>query len=699
MQIAKSAKKARAAPSSRLGDRPRLIASSFLMLFVELALIRWAAAYVVYVQYFTNFVLLASFLGIGVGLLRSRKERDLSRWAPAAIAVAAVVIFAFRVVKGFGGGSELHTSFGLPAPPIWIALPVLFGATVAALATIAEGVGRLFVRFEPLEAYRLDILGSLGGISVFSALSFLRSGPALWGLVIAGFSLAVTARPRDVAVSGSLVAIVAVFAAGAFAPNDTWSPYYRVTVYPTDAEGRTPIRVNSLPHQSMLPIGTLRGDFYAKPYTHLRGQQSGNVLIVGAGSGNDVSLALANGAQHVDAVEIDPVIQATGRELNAARPYQDPRVSVHIDDGRAFLEHTDVLYDLILFALPDSLTLVSGQGSLRLESYLFTREAMESVRTHLRPDGVFAMYNYYRPDVFERYATTLTEVFGHEPCFDRGRLGASTRSQSVLTVALAADGIQCATPWIPGRDLPEPSTDDHPFPYIHGRTIPGFYLWWLSAILLASLVIVRVAAGAPLGAIRGYADLFCMGAAFLLLETKSVVQFALLFGTTWLVNSLVFAGILLAVLLAVEVARRAKLPRRGVLYLLLVVALVVAWLVPPDRLLALAVVPRFLVGVGVAFAPVFLANLIFAQRFRDVGASTVAFGANLLGAMLGGILEYLAIMTGYRNLLLAVAVLYGLAFLFGRQHLSMAEIRRDPSERLASPDRIGIPRPGRTLRE
>ncbi len=93
-----------------------------------------------------------------------------------------------------------------------------------------------------------------------------------------------------------------------------------------------------------------------------------------------------------------------------------------------------------------------------------------------------------------------------------------------------------------------------------------FYLWWLGVILLVSLAVVRVASGAPLSRMRPYADLFCMGAAFLLLETKSVVQFALLFGTTWFVNSLVFAGILLAVLAAVELARRVRLPSPPVMY-------------------------------------------------------------------------------------------------------------------------------------
>jgi hypothetical protein len=166
-----------------------------------------------------------------------------------------------------------------------------------------------------------------------------------------------------------------------------------------------------------------------------------------------------------------------------------------------------------------------------------------------------------------------------------------------------------------------------------------------------------------------YADLFFMGAAFLLLETKNVVQFALYFGTTWFVNALVFMGVLVSVLAAVEVAKRVRFARPQLLYGFLVVALAVAWLVPGGWVLDLPVVPRFIVAVSIAFAPIFLANLVFAQRFRDVSASTAAFGANLLGAMFGGLLEYSALIIGYRMLLVLVAVLYGLAFLLGRRHL------------------------------
>jgi hypothetical protein len=174
-----------------------------------------------------------------------------------------------------------------------------------------------------------------------------------------------------------------------------------------------------------------------------------------------------------------------------------------------------------------------------------------------------------------------------------------------------------------------------------------------------------------------YVDLFFMGAAFLLLETKNVVQFALLFGTTWFVNALVFTGILLSVLLAVEVSKRVTFSRPARLYVVLLASIVVAWLVPPSSLLSMAAVPRFALAAAIAFAPIFTANLVFAQRFRAVASSTTAFGANLLGAMVGGLLEYGALVTGYRALLIVVAALYGLAFVAGRRHLTAGPAAAD----------------------
>src|SRR5205085_1613049 len=146
--------------------RARLFLLSFLMLFVELGLIRWTGAYDIYLAFFTNFVLLASFLGVGVGFLRARAEEDLFRGAPWVLAALVAFLAVFPVEGGKVHG-RLHFvgAFGWPALPQWISLPIVFALSFATMAAIAQGVARAFARFEPLEAYRLDVLGSVVGIA------------------------------------------------------------------------------------------------------------------------------------------------------------------------------------------------------------------------------------------------------------------------------------------------------------------------------------------------------------------------------------------------------------------------------------------------------------------------------------------------------------------------------------------------------
>jgi Spermine/spermidine synthase domain len=647
----------------------RLVVLSALMLFVELVLIRWPAERNIYLRYFTNLVLLASFLGVGIGFIRARARRDGFAVAPVALAILAVFIVLFPVQQGRSGDVPVLTGLaGTPVLPIWLSLPLLFGGVAVAMALIAEGVARTFAGFDALRAYRLDVLGSLAGIAAFSLLALVGARPIVWAVIAcAGFALVLDPPWRPLQLL-ALTVFAATLGVTSLSPHDDWSPYYRVTTLAMP-DGRIALRVNGLSHQSMYPSALLRRrqPFYDFAYRHVPPGPLGRVLVIGAGSGNDVAVALKHGAGDVDAVEIDPVLMSRGVELHPEDPYGDPRVHRIVDDGRAYLERTSRRYDLIVFALPDSMTLVSGQAGLRLESYLFTREAFDRVRARLTPDGVFTMYNYYRPDVFERYASTISAAFGGEPCYDAGpRAGSGRRIQAVLTISRDGGVLGCERRWMPDAVPAEPSIDDHPFPYLGGRTIPPFYLVSLGLILVAALVAVDRATGG-VRRLAPYADLFLMGTAFLLLETKNVVQFALLFGTTWFVNALVFAGVLVGVYLAIEVAGRVRLPRPAWLYGALFVALAAAWLVPGGRLLALPIAARFAAAVALAFGPVFVANLIFAQRFRETSATTVAFGANLLGAMLGGVLEYASIAVGYRALLLVVAACYALASVIERR--------------------------------
>lgn len=454
-----------------------------------------------------------------------------------------------------------------------------------------------------------------------------------------------------------LVVAVSFLAVESAEDDTTWTPYYKVSTLPIEGTGGLVAEVNGIP--TWLQVPAVGNPIYETVYERIARQQPGDVLIIGAGSGNDVAVAVARGATRVDAVEIDGHLLDLGRR-HPDRPYDDPRVVTHVADGRAFLESTDRQWDTILLALPDSLTLLQGQSSVRLESYLFTEDAVESYREHLRPAGTFAMYNYYRqPWLVDRYAGTLEAVFGRAPCVSN-----AGTNLSVLVVSTDPAAVKCppGEQFVRSADTPDPATDDHPFPYLREPSVPTFYALSIAVMLAVSIVAVR-AAGGPLRRMRPFGDLFFMGVAFLLLETKSVVQFALLFGTTWFVNAFVFIGVLLSVLLAVAVSKRRVIRRTGVLYAAVLAAVAVNWLIPGAALLALPTGPRLVVAVLLAFAPIFAANLVFANRFRETANSTAAFGANLLGAMVGGILEYTSLVIGYRNLLIVVALLYGAAFL------------------------------------
>jgi SAM-dependent methyltransferase len=642
----------------------RLLMASSLMLFLELALIRWLGANVVHLSYFSNFVLLGSFLGIGVGFLISRKSWSLWPTTMPLLTLLVLGVLSYPVsIERSGSDIIYFTSLQVNGPPAWLALPIVFLLVALILAGPAEVVGRCFAKLSPLTAYRFDLIGSLLGIIAFSVLSFLRAPSVVWGLIASLLFLFLADQSRRLLALAYGAVIVGLLALETMTAGVSWSPYYKVTLQEINKpnDGILLIKANGVPHQLMAPAQWKleHGEqIYGMPYIRLPKNKLGDVLIIGAGSGSDVAIALRKGAQRVDAVDIDPRILEIGRQQNFDRPYADPRVTTHTNDGRAFLESTDRKYDLILFALPDSLTLVSGASQIRLESFLFTGEAMRSVRDHLEPDGAFAMYNYYRETwLIDRLAGTAASTFGHAPCVDT-----FGEAQAVVSVAVNPADQSCGKPWAPAASVIPPANDNSPFLYFRGDTFPPLYVVTLLGILLTSLIAVR-AFGGPLGQMRPYADLFFMGAAFLLLETKNVATFALLFGTTWFVNALVFAGILVVVLAAVETTRKFRTPPLPIVFAGIAASLALAWLVRPEWLLPLPFVLRLIAATTLAFLPIFLANIAFAKRFQGSSDAQEAFAVNLLGAMVGGCLEYAALVTGYNNLLLVTGLLYLLAFL------------------------------------
>src|SRR4051794_9695607 len=119
----------------------RLLLGSALMLFLELALIRWLGANVVHLSYFSNFVLLGSFLGIGIGFLVSRKTWSGLPWTAPLLALLVVVTLVFPVTIQRQGSDVIYfTAMRVGGPPVWLALPVIFVLVAATLAGPGEGV-------------------------------------------------------------------------------------------------------------------------------------------------------------------------------------------------------------------------------------------------------------------------------------------------------------------------------------------------------------------------------------------------------------------------------------------------------------------------------------------------------------------------------------------------------------------------------
>ena len=170
------------------------------------------------------------------------------------------------------------------------------------------------------------------------------------------------------------------------------------------------------------------------------------------------------------------------------------------------------------------------------------------------------MYNYYQPFLLSRYATTLEDVYHQMPCVELqpGHSGGRRLAPSHRPPG----GNRYRPAPRTGKDLSlAPATDDHPFPYLRSPSIPTNFLpRMLGAILLGSLLLIRLAGGRFTG-MRSYVDLAFIGAAFLLLETEHhPVRLAVRHHLV--TDLLVFAGVLVAVYLAVETARRVGRPGR-----------------------------------------------------------------------------------------------------------------------------------------
>lgn len=703
----------------------------FVTLLLELAFIRWLPAYIPFLTFFPNFVLLAVFVGMSVGCMVAGRPRDwlsVSAWVFVVACVAAIACHVavveygeFRLRIG-DPQSPARVYFGTivdagpksrPVVPVEAAVAGCFALVALSFLGLGQALGRaLDAAPNRVRAYTFNIAGSIAGIIAMAAASHAQLAPLWWfGPGLAGWAWLARGSKRSWLQVLPLVAGLALIGYAGARPTvcraagepveTRWSPYYWVKHFPD----RRHIMVNNIGHQTMASTRTF-GAAYSLPYWLLR--DSGHepvrdVLIIGAGSGNDAAHALQQPVRRVDAVEIDPAIAAIGRQHHPDQPYSDARVQLHIDDGRRFLARTTRRYDLIVYALVDSLTLQSSYSSLRLESYLFTVEAFRAARQCLKPNGVLVVYNYFREGwLVARLRNTIAAAFGEEPlvaCLPPATVLRDTDPSPHMTVLLAGhiprvreafrrSGAFLLNPVDPdvnrrrnGFDAaaatgnhPDavrpttiattrqwaPATDDRPFFYMKDRRIPTHNLWGLAIVLAISLGLL--AAFSPRHRVGFNPHFMFLGAGFMLIETQGVIRMGLVFGSTWSVNSAVFLAVLVVILLSnfyVERRRPAKLAGH---YAALCVCLALSLWVGLDRVLQLPALVRPAAACALLFAPVFFAGVIFATSFGRSRTGHAHFGANIAGAVLGGVLEYASLVVGYPPMVIVAGALYLLSW-------------------------------------
>jgi spermidine synthase len=692
---------------------------SFLILFLEIALVRWVSIEIRIFSYVNNLVLLACFLGIGIGCYYSEKKMTM-RVTLLSLAVLFLLVMApiGVVIEGRYTHFVKDTPMLLSAfsdTVIWnevtptnmvlktvigmISTLTVFAIIVITFIPLGRMLGSLLNSYENLLfAYSLNVFASLIGIWCFNLLAFRYQPPWVWFTVVLLGVLWLARRMYHK--RASLYLFLGAYLLGllfiAVIPLLTsmatiWSPYQKLQIMPlTYKERGYYVGVNETGFMLLLDLSDRfikeRPEFfdsksriwsqYDIPYRFKK--EAADVLIIGAGGGNDAAGALRNRAEHITAVEIDPGIYEIGRQLHPESPYASPKVEIMIDDARSFFKKNDERYDLISFGLLDSHTLASTYNNMRIDHYVYTEESFQEARRLLKEDGVMTViFEVQREWIALRIAGLLRKTFGEDPVAFWVRSGeaygagglmfVSSKDMAGLREVIAEDSELSS--FIDNHiyhtgELVKLTTDDWPYLYLEQAAIPTLHI--CLSILLLGLFVVGRRMLIPRGQRLNW-HFFFLGAAFLLLEFQNISKTTLLFGSTWLVNSFIISSILVLILLANLFVYRLGKVNLKLVYLGLLVSLGIVYILPLSAFNVLSYTPRVIVSSTILNLPIFFAGIVFITSFQRVRNADLAFGSNLLGAGVGGILESVSFVTGIHMLIVLVAILYTASFLCLRQ--------------------------------
>jgi spermidine synthase len=672
--------------------------ASALTLYVEMVMVRWHSTCFHVFAIFKNVSLLSCFLGLGIGYgLSSRRRITLALFLP----LLALQTVLFGVLSNTTLGSRIMNPvaeqlvMGKKAS-LWswvdavdgnLLLAVVFVINAVMFIPLGQLTGKLMDRLPKVKAYSLNLLGSLTGIGLFFVLSLLWTRPMVWmGLAALGLAPFLIGHRRSAAIGvGCMAAIlIGLGIMGRNEDQQLFSPYQVISLRLPRTEDQIPtpsIRVNHSYYQDIMdcspaavaasPKNAASAASYNFPY-RLR-PNPGSVVVVGAGTGNDVAAALRNGARSVTAVEIDPAILFLGQRLHLERPYQDPRTTTVVNDARSFLRQTHQRFDVAVYGLLDSHTNLGAMTNVRLDSFVYTMEGFREAIARLNDDGLLVVsYTVLDPKQGEKlyamlrdaYPEKAPRAFASAQFKDGGQVFVSGPGLARLPERCDADSpVKEITAQVSAAAATaEVATDDWPFFYMKERAYPVSYAAIICLLLVLSAWLVKRNLGSLKVTNANSACFFFLGAGFMLIETKGITELGLVFGNTWSVVAIVITGILLMGYLANQwVWRRGPVPA-GWAFGLLGASLLLGLFVTRLSSAGVSIPLPKLVMPLVLTLPLLFAGLIFSSKLVQGGGIGEALSANIFGAMLGGFLEYNSMYWGFSSLYPLGMGLYALAF-------------------------------------
>ena len=672
-----------------------IVLASVLSLYFELFLVRWHASCFQLFAYYKNVTLIASFLGLGIGFALGARQR---LWLALAVPAVAIHVGLFRLLRDTSLAELLNNpvpgnlALGLSAntlvgevPNALPGLLISYGfltlvviGTALTLIPLGQITSRLMRRLPELNSYGWNLVGSILGVIVFTMLAHLWMPPTVWLLigVLAAIPFLVVERTMMVAaVTATGVAVAVLLGTGLWSDvREVYSPYQILLV--KEEPSRPPVLlVNHTYYQRALDLSPRalrqnpelerRRRYYELAY--LIKPDPASVLVLGSGLGNDVAAALRRGGGRVSAVEIDPAIYEIGLEIHPERPYSDRRVTTTVTDARRFIRRTDERFDVIVYGLLDSHSLLSANTSVRLDSFVYTVEAFREARARLTDDGILILsFSLMSQEQGEKLLQMLKMAFdGESPRvllsgYDRGfafLIGPGLAGADPAAVSGFQDVSQM---FVNPESTVDPATDDWPFFYMPRRTVPVGYAALIAVLLATSYILSARVLQRP-GKLISSLPCFFLGAGFMLIETRSITELGLLYGSTWQVVSVTVVAVLVMAFAANFVILKAGSPPPPVTYGFLLLSLMVG-LVASAGVFRLPENAELLVRTSVITLPLFFSGFAFSSELRRSGDVAGALSSNLLGAVFGGFLEYASMQFGFQALYVIGGLIYVLAF-------------------------------------